>query len=89
MWNAIKYFPPFTKRVIYFATLKPLCEIASSYKLLNFYLNQHALSFASNSSCFRLSKALNKSIIITPTFDPLLSLIFQDSIILKKEFCVL
>ena len=49
----------------------------------------YALSFASSSSWFRLSKALDKSIIITPTFDPLFSLTFQDSIILKREFCVL
>ena len=49
----------------------------------------YALSFVSSSSWFRLSKALDKSIIITPTFDPLFSLTFQDSIILKREFCVL
>ena len=33
-----------------------------------------ALSYASSSSQLRLSKALNKSIVITPTFDPLFSL---------------
>ena len=49
----------------------------------------YALSFASSSLCFRLSKTLDKSIIITPTFDPLFSQTFQDSIILKTEFCVL
>ena len=34
-------------------------------------------------------KSLDKSIIITPTFDTLFSLNFQDSIILKREFRVL
>ena len=37
----------------------------------------------------QISKGLDKSIIITPTFDQLFSLTFQDSIILKREFCVL
>ena len=38
---------------------------------------------------FRLSKALDKYIIITPTFDTLFILTFQDLMILKREFCVL
>ena len=33
-------------------------------------------------------KAFDKSIIITPTFEPLF-MAFQDSVILKREFCVL
>ena len=49
----------------------------------------YALSFGSSDSWFRLSKALDKFIIITPTFDTLFSLTFQDSIILKREFCML
>ena len=49
----------------------------------------YALSFATSRSWFRLSKALVRSIVITPTFDPLFSLTFQGSIILKREFCVL
>ena len=49
----------------------------------------YALSFVSSSSWFRLAKTLDKSITITPTFDPLFSLTLQDSIIIKREFCVL
>ena len=65
--------------------LKSVCEI----KLTELLSKPDALSFTIISSWFRLSKALDKSIIITPTFDPLFSLTFQDSIILKREFCVL
>ena len=44
---------------------------------------------ANDKSWLRLSKVFDKSIVITQTFDPLFNLAFQDSIIDKKEFCML
>ena len=57
-------------------------------KLIALLPKPYASSFSNNKSCLRQSKA-NDKIIINPIFDPLFSLVFQDSIILIREFCVL
>ena len=67
--------------------LKSICEIVFM-NVTELLSKPYALSFVSSNLWFRLSKALDKSNIITPTFDPLFSLTFKDSI-LKREFCVL
>ena len=53
-------------------------------KLIALLSKPYAPSFANSNVWLRLSKAADKSIIITSTFDPLFDLVFQDSIILKR-----
>ena len=53
-----------------------------SHSIIEFFILQR---FACSISLLRLSQALDNSIIVTPSFYPLFSLILQNSIIRNRE----